>query len=225
MKFWFVFAVVIFQMSMIGYSQDYKAKDRVVTEINWNAWRVAPDGITQEWFSRGVNFFGMYDVPIGNSPISIAPGIGIAVDNVYHNGQFLASDTMTQIVPISDSVNYKSNKLNTVYLEAPIELRFRTKPNDKGRSFKIAIGIRGGLLLASHTRYKGEGTTFGYTRQEIKIKQFDVPNLDNIRYGATFRIGYGPVNLQAYYGLSSLFEAGQGPEMIPFHVGLSFNGL
>lgn len=200
-------------------------QDRIVMELNWNSWLNTPDGIEQRWFSRGLNVFFMYDLQLGNSPFSIAPGFGIGTDNVYHNGRFVATDTQTVMVPIPDSVDVKGNKINTTYLEVPFEIRFRTKPNDKGRSWKIAAGVRGGLLISNHIKYRGEGATFGFPQAEVKYKEHNVPNLDNLRYGATFRVGYGPVNLHAYYGLSSLFESGQGPELVPFHIGLSINGL
>lgn len=200
-------------------------QDRLVLELNWNSWLNAPDGIEQRWFSRGMNVFFMYDLQFGESPLSIAPGLGIGTDNIYHNGMFQAADATTTLMPIPDSINFRSTKLNTTYFEVPLEIRFRTKPNDKGRSWKVGAGIRGGLLISNHTKYRGEGTTFGFTQDDVKYKEHNLPNLDNLRYGATFRVGYGPINVQAYYGLSSLFEAGQGPDLVPFHIGISFNGL
>lgn len=201
-------------------------KDRLVMEINWNGWLDAPDSIKTKWFSRGINFYVMFDMPLGNSRFSVAPGAGLGIDNVYHEGMFVATDTMgTQFLPIPDSINFKKNKLNTVYLDIPLELRFRTKPNEKNKSFKIAVGVKGGLLLANKVKYVGEGTTFGLPQQEVKYKQFKVPNIDNLRYGLTFRVGYGPINAQVFYGLSTLFETGLGPQMAPLNIGVSFNGL
>lgn len=211
--------------TIFGQGERSGGQDRIVLELNWNGWLDAPDGIEQQWYSRGLNLFFMYDLPFGNSPFSIAPGFGLGTDNVYHNGVFTATDSVTLFSPIADSINLTGTKLNTTYLEVPLELRFRTKPNDKGRSWKIAAGIRGGLLITSHVKYRGEGTTFGLLQDDVKYKLHDIPRLDNLRYGATFRVGYGPINLQAYYGLSTLFEAGQGPDMAPLHIGISFNGL
>ncbi len=225
-KHFFLVALLIGLATITGRAQDRPGgQDRLVAQFNWNTWLNAPDGIESRWFSRGFNLFFMYDLELGKSPISIAPGIGFATDNLYHNGFFTATDTFTTLSVIPDSITFNNNKLQTTYLEIPLELRFRTKANDKGQSFKIAAGIRGGLLITSHMKYNGEGTVFGLAQQEVKYKQYDVPGLDNLRYGATFRVGYGPVNLSAYYGLSTLFEKGRGPEMVPFQIGLSFNGL
>ena len=221
-----LFGILMMLLTTTAWSQDRPGgQDRLVAQFNWNSWLNTPDDIEVRWFSRGINLFVMYDLPLGKSPISLAPGIGIASDNVYHNGLFTANDTITFISAIPDSLTFSSNKLQTTYLEVPLELRFRTKPNSKGQSFKIAAGIRGGLLITSHAKYKGEGTAFGLTQQEIKYKQYDIPNLENLRYGATVRVGYGPFNVNAYYGLSTLFEKGRGPEMVPFQQGISFNGL
>lgn len=201
-------------------------KDRLVLELNWNGWLDKPDSIKANWYSRGINMYIMYDIPLGTSRFSIAPGLGFGFDNVYHEGMFVGTDTMgTQFLPIPDSINFKKNKLNTNYLDIPLEFRFRTKPNDRGKSFKLAVGVKGGLLLSSKVKYVGEGTTFGLSQQEVKYKDFRVPNIDNIRYGLTFRVGYGPINAQVYYGLSTLFEKGLGPQMAPLNIGISFNGL
>ena len=201
-------------------------KDRLVMEINWNGWMDQPDSIKTKWFSRGIDFYVMFDMPLGKSRFSVAPGAGLGIDNVFHDGQFIGTDTMgTLFVPYPDSINVKKNKLNTVYLDIPLELRFRTKPNEKNKSFKLAVGVKGGLLLASKVKYVGEGTTFGLPQQEIKKKEFKVPNIDNLRYGLTFRVGYGPINAQVFYGLSTLFESGLGPQMSPLNIGISFNGL
>jgi hypothetical protein len=201
-------------------------RDRLVMQLNWNTWLNSPEGIKPEWHSRGINVFGMYDMPLGKSPFSIAIGAGIASDNVYHNGRFTANDTLTMLTPFPDSINVKRNKLSLTYLEAPFEFRFRTKPKgDNNMSFKMAVGFRGGLNVGSSIKYIGEGNVFGINQPEVKYKLHKVPNLDNLRYGLTFRVGYGPVNLHAYYGLNPIFERDRGPAITPFQIGLSFNAL
>ena len=200
-------------------------KDRLVMELNWNTWLDNPDSIDLKWYSRGINFYFMYDLPFGTSNFSIAPGIGIGVDNVYHDGRFTYNDSIVSFVKLPDSLDYSKNKLTTTYVDIPLELRFRSNPDGKNNSFKAGIGIKAGMLLSSHTKYVGEGNSFGTFQEEIKIKEKKVPELARFRYGLTARIGYGPFNLQAFYGLSELFEEGLGPTMKPLSIGISFNGL
>jgi len=222
-----VFAIALFSLFAVQLSgQGFTSKDRVITELHWNTWLNAPSDIKTEWYSRGLNMSVMYDFGIGESPLSIAPGLGFGFDNIYHNGFFsLDSSGKTQLMPLPDSVTFKKNKLSTVYLDIPFELRFRTKPNEKGKSFKIAFGAKGGFLLSSYTKYIGEGVTFGGFNSESKVKTYNLPNINTLRYGVSFRLGYGPINLNAFYSLSPLFNKGAGPEINALTVGISFNGL
>ena len=81
------------------------------------------------------------------------------------------------------------------------------------------------MLISSHTKYVGEGMSFGTYQDKMKVKHYSVPNINKFRYGVTARFGYGPFNLIAYYSLSKLFEDNLGPELTPISVGISFNGL
>ena len=208
--------------------EDYTpgGSDRLVLTLNWNGWADNPDSIDVKWFSRGINLHAMYDLKFGKSNFSFAPGLGLAVDNVYHNGYFVDMDTLgTLILPYGDSLDYDKNKLTTTYFEVPLEFRFRSNPGADNYAFKVGLGVKGGLLISSHTKYKGPGFAFGANQEEIKEKQKSVPNLAKFRYGLTARIGYGPFNITGFYGLSTLFEEGLGPNMVPVSVGISFNGL
>lgn len=217
---------VALAFALSAFSQGITSKDRFISEIHWNYWLNSANDIQPEWYSRGANFSIMYDLELGESPFSIAPGIGFGFDNVYHNGYF-AEDSAgtTQLRPYDDTIDYKRNKLSTVYLDVPLELRFRTKPNDKGNSFKIALGAKGGFLIANYTKYIGEGEAFGAPADDAKYKEYNVPNISTFRYGLTARIGYGPVNLSAFYSLSPLFDQDLGPQLTPISIGVSFNGL
>lgn len=202
------------------------SRDRLVLDLNWNGWINTPDSVSVDWYSRGLNAYFMYDLQFGNSTFSLAPGIGLGFDNIYHNAQFSATDSMgTLILPIPDSIDYKKNKFSTIYLDIPLELRFRSKPNSKNKSFKIGAGVKLGLLISSYTKFAGEGNTFGIPQDEVKLKIYKVPNMEKLRYGLTARVGYGPFNLVGFYGLSKLFEDGKGPGMSPITIGFSFNGL
>lgn len=202
------------------------SRDRLVLDLNWNGWMNHPDSVEVDWYSRGLNAYLMYDLQFGKSNFSIAPGFGLGFDNIYNNSRLSANDSLgTLITPINDSIQYSKNKLSTVFLDVPLELRFRSKPNSKNKSFKIGLGAKLGLLISSYTKYAGEGNTFGLQDPEVKLKKYRIPNMEKLRYGLTARIGYGPYNLVCFYGLSKLFEDGRGPGMSPITIGFSINGL
>lgn len=209
------------------------SRDRLVLEFNWNTWLSTPEALNVQAKSRGFNFYFYYDVPIGGDNVAIAPGIGFGSSNIFHES-FLTvnSDTNsvdfghTEITAFPDGLDYKKNKINLNYVEIPVELRFRTNPNSKGKRFKIAAGFKAGLLVASHTKYVGDDTRLGALPNNadyVKYKEHRIMNLQSYRYGVTGRLGYGAVNLHAFYGLSDVFKDGEGPAGTALEVGISFN--
>ncbi|MFT7588081.1 MAG: hypothetical protein ACI959_000287 [Limisphaerales bacterium] len=209
------------------------SRDRLIMELNWNRWLNTPDSFNVQNKSRGFNFYFFYDIAIGGENVAIAPGIGISNSNIFHDS-FLGQDTdslsatfeQTLVDPFSESLDFKKNKISLTYLEIPIEVRFRTNANDKGQRFKIGLGFKGGLLINSHSKYVGDDTRAGALPNNpdfVKYKEHKIPNLRTFRYGATARVGYGSVNLHAYYGVSTVFETDKGPEANSLEIGISFN--
>lgn len=201
-------------------------RDRLIFEFTHDRWLNKPDEVDIKWYSRGFATYLMYDIALGKSPnLSVAPGFGIATYNVFNNS-LISKDTdgKTIFTQIPDSIDYKKNKLVTSYLDVPLEIRMRTKPNSKNnKSFRLAVGARVGLLINGHTKYKGKDLTGG--NSDVKFKNLLVPNINKFRYGLSGRIGYGNINVFGYYSLSPLFEKDKGPEINQFSVGISFNSL
>ena len=209
------------------------SRDRLVLEFNWNNWLNAPAELNQQAKSRGFNFYFYYDLQIGGDNVAIAPGIGMGSSNIFFE-YFLGVNTdtnstafgNTEIEAFPDGLDYKKNKINLNYLEIPVELRFRTNPNSKGKRFKIAAGFKAGLLLSSHTKYVGvdtRGTALPNSTDFVKYKEHRILNVQSYRYGLTGRLGYGAVNVHAFYGLSDVFEDGKGPTANALEIGISFN--
>jgi hypothetical protein len=57
----------------------------------------------------------------------------------------------------------------------------------------------------------------------VKYKEHRIMNIQSFRYGVTGRLGYGSVNVHAFYGLSDIFEDGKGPTGNQLEIGVSFN--
>lgn len=197
------------------------SRDRIVVDIFFDNWLHNEDSLKTNWYSRGFNAYFMYDIQLGKKKLfSVAPGLGIGTHNVFHNSA-LVLDTAGNSQLIKRTDDYKRNKMGLAYVDIPLELRFRSKPNAKNKSFKVALGIKAGILIDSKTKSREEDAN-----GEMKV--FKTKRLDNInlfRYGATFRIGYGPFNVFAFYSLSKVFEKDKGPQLTPFSVGFSINGL
>jgi len=208
------------------------SKDRVIFELVQNNWLNAPDSVAYKWYSVGFNTYLMYDVALNKDRnFSLAPGIGLSVNSWYNDGR-LSLDTATNITRYNEvddqlvgsgPLLYDKNKLSAIYGDFYGEFRFRTDPDKFSRRYKAAVGFKLGYLLSSYEKYRGanEETNIG----EVKYKSYKIPNMNNIRFGVTGRIGYSNFNLVGFYSLSTLFLPEKGPGIQPFSIGISFNSL
>jgi hypothetical protein len=224
--------------------------DRIMVDVFTDIWMNAPDDsvMSISAINRGASAYVLRDFPIGQSNFSFAVGLGISCHNLYSDawpvretvkdssnipyGYSFTGKTVFAKLPDTASgleVGYKNNKMTNVYLDLPIEFRFRTK--NEGQKFKFALGFKIGYLLSSHTKYRGDDLLWDYadhtwsmnSSEMIKSKMYKVPNLEFYRMGPTIRIGWGWVNISAYYSLTKLFKKNSfnGPEMYPISVGLT----
>lgn len=203
-------------------------RDRFIFDLHYDGWLGAPDSLKVGAFSRGVGVHYYFDIPFNKTTdttaqFSFAPGIGYSCSNYTNKAQFIADSAgMVSIDPFDASVDPKRNKLVLNYVEVPLEFRFRTKENDRGNRFKIALGFKGSYMFSSHITYVGPESASNLT-EEVKYKTYRIKSLNTIQYGPTFRFGYANVNLEAYYGLNSIFETDKGPVGTPLVIGVSFN--
>ncbi|MCZ2393900.1 MAG: PorT family protein [Chitinophagales bacterium] len=196
-----------------------KSKDRLVVDFSYDMLLNLPDSIKMKGFSRGFNVYFTYDIVIGKSRFSIAPGIGIGNNNYFHKYSVSSDSVGTYFNRYPEGVNVKRSKLALSYADIPVEFRYRSAPNKKGSSWKLAAGIKAGMMIQNKLKYKGDDTGKGE-----KYKTFDIENINKFRYGVMIRGGYGIWNLFAYYSLSDVFNS-KGPKMTPLSFGISINGL
>ncbi|MCP4124443.1 MAG: PorT family protein [Bacteroidetes bacterium] len=236
-RFFFIILVACSFANAFGQSEEAKekvnkAKDRFVFNINYNLLLSDKDAaFSQKGFSGGFDTYFMYDIVIKDSPISIAPGVGVGIDNYRINSRLQFTDSSMNFVPFDSpidslDISYKSSKLSFTYFDVPLEIRFRSKPNKKDQQWKLAAGFKIGFMLGSRWKYKGND--YRGIRQDtdetIQFKEKGLPDTERLRYGVTARGGYGPFNLHFYYSLSDLFNS-NSVQMSPITFGLSINGL
>jgi len=186
------------------------------------------------WGSRAVNLYYHYPVRIGDSKFSYNPGGGFSFErfkltNEYTLTHLPGSDgSFALVTPGNFNSNWSISKSMIVsnYFDLmPVEFRFDTNPKDISRSVSFAIGGRVGVLFESHTKIKYSesginGKAIYKDKQQHGINQF--------RYSAYTRIGFGNFNLFGYYNFSPYFAPGKGPEqttMTTMTFGISINGL
>jgi hypothetical protein len=196
--------------------KNYKSEpsDRLIFEVNRTGWLHQPSNISTSWKSIGFNLAFMFDKPIGHSNFSVGYGIGIYSHNYHSNADFVNrydsvhKYSITEMIPKTNS--YTVNRFAQQILEVPLELRFRTKTISK---FKIMVGGKFGYVVNDFRK------VFDDTG---KRKFYDTKNVNYLRYGVVFRIGFEQVCFTAAYYFSDVFVKNRGLNGItPYSFGIA----
>ncbi|NSL89259.1 PorT family protein [Chitinophaga sp. Mgbs1] len=197
------------------------SRDFLMIQLSYDGWAGAPDSI-KTGFNRGFNIALMYDFPFKKSPFSVAAGLGISTSGVYlKDHTFDISGRVNPTTPtFPASSAYKKYKVATTYLEIPIEIRYRSVPDNANKGFKAALGLKVGALVNAHT--KGKNTT-------PNGKNFDKDLNKNFfnpwRFSATARVGYGNFALFGAYSLNAMLKDNSSMDIRPYQIGICLSGL
>lgn len=210
-----------------------RPKDHFVLQLGTVNWLQKPDSFAVKGISRSVGVYFMYDMAFKTDPrFSIGAGLGIGSDHVFFDKNAGRDLVINSIKGVqfkkhtgADTANvYKSIKLHTAYLEVPVELRFMNKPDHPNKSFKAAIGMRVGTLIAAVDKTRFQRDAAGNGPYNLKIK--DRANFNNLRLAAMARIGYGNFSAFVQYQLNDFIKEGRGPNDIrPLVLGVVISGL
>jgi hypothetical protein len=206
-----------------------RSSDHLLIQIGYLNWQDAPDSIKTGGIPRTLNIYFMMDYPFKTNPhLSTAIGLGIATDNMFFKKTYVGIKDQTSTLrfqDVSDTSHFKKYKLGTAYVEVPVELRYRSNPDDDNKSLKVALGIKGGLLLNAHTKGKTLQTKDGNTLNGYTLKENSKRFFNTNRISAIARIGYGHFSLFGSYQLTPLFKEGVAATIRPLTIGLTISGL
>jgi len=208
-----------------------RAADHFMLQISSDHWTNVPDSIDShiKGFSRGGNVYLMLDKPFkGNQKVSVGLGVGVGTSSIFFKRMEVGIESTTSKLPFrsTDSTNYfKKYKVATSFLEVPLELRYSSNPATPNKSFKMALGIKGGVLLNAHTKGKNlksnSNTNINSYTQKLLSKSF----FNSSRFVATARVGYGIFGIFGAYNFTSIFKDGVAPDMKLYQVGITISGL
>lgn len=183
----------------------------------WTNWVEYPDSINMKPARNiGFDFAFLYAFKNKSGNLGVQAGLGMSMVNINTNVYPLGFDDNGAFKRFLKDGEYAKNKLALTYLEIPVEFVFKAKP-ESNKSFKFALGFKGGLTIDAHTKIKlDDGRIF-------KEKSFD--NINRLRYGPTVRIGVGGVHLYGNYALTSTFEGEKIPDYNQYTVGIIFSNF
>ena len=193
-----------------------KAVDEFYFDFTWDYWLNSPSNMEFEPLrNRGITISSVFRLDEGENKLGVAPGIAFSSTNIHTNVKKWDFNDEGEITDIYQDPEYRKNKIVLSYIGIPFELQYRHK--DKSKTFKAALGVRGGYLVDLHTKLKKSNGN--------KIKRKFREPFQEFRYGAYLRAGYSRVYFYGYWGVSNVFDHENAPGTQSLSVGVSLSGF
>ena len=210
-----------------------RAADHFMFQLGSDSWTGKPDSVKTAGLGRHFNVYFMYDMPVKKAPhYSLAFGLGIGTSNIffnkYTNVDIQSTATTLPFRQLDSAANHFSKqKIATVYVQLPTELRYYSNPANPNKSWKAAVGVKLGTLLKGYTKSKNylrvDGSSVygsSYIEKKYNKRWFDATDVT-----LTSRFGYGIISLDAGYQVTGIFRDGYGPMVNKFSIGFTISGL
>lgn len=222
--------------SLLSFSQEKEIEDItsypnsiIILNVGYNSWVEPPDNMEISPMSVGFDVYGVYTLLGKNSFISLAAGGGFSTQNIKSDFMLVGADS-SYFQKIPSDLTYHKNKITTVFVDLPIEIRLRVRPNSRDkagivrkRNLRFALGFKVGYNIQRYVKYDGQDYRLYNYGNNIKFKEYRLDNILLYRYGLYVRMGVGKISISAYYSLTDFFQKNKGPQLRPFSLGLSIN--
>ncbi len=231
--------LVIMLAGIAGYSQEKKKTFRpdipgnILVEFGFNMKSGATpiDFNKGFWGSRTVNFYYQYPIRLFKSNFSFIPGIGLSLERWKFSNNYTLpynADADGSYPLVAANTIFPRGAINRSflvnnYIEAPIEFRYDTNPEDIARSFSVSFGARFGILYDSFTKI--DYTENGEDKSN-KDKQWH--GMNKYRYALYGRVGFGGFGIFTYINSTPMFATRKGPDlttMSSWTIGITVNGF
>jgi hypothetical protein len=208
-----------------------RSNDHFLIQFGKDSWSGKPDSIDTKTLSRSFAIYLMMDFPFRTNPhFSIALGLGVSSSNMYFKDTYIDisgknNNGTIQFQNVKDTTHFKKFKLQTSFLEIPVEFRYTSNPENPNKSFKAAIGAKIGTMLSAGTKGKnllsGSGAAINSFTQKEKSKRY----FNKTRFAVIGRVGYGSLSLFTAWQVNSYIKEGLGPDIRPYTIGITLSGL
>lgn len=207
-----------------------RSNDHFMLQFGFDNWTGTSDTTRPKGFSRFFNAYVMLDKPFKTNPkFSVGLGVGLGSSNIFFSGTRVDLKSLSSTLPftrVDSTDHFKKFKLTTVFLEAPVELRYSSNPENVNKSVKVALGVKVGTLLSAYTKGKTLENKNGTTLNNYIEKESSKRYINSTRLAVTARIGYGIFGIYGAYQITSFLKTGTGPtEIRPYSIGIYISGL
>jgi hypothetical protein len=207
-----------------------RSNDHLLLQVGRDGWANKPDSIDPKGLSRSFGIYIMMDFPFKTNPhFSVALGLGVSSSNMYFKDTYIdisgKNTNALRFQNVKDTTHFKKFKLQTSFLELPVEFRYTSNPENPNKSWKLVAGAKIGTMLSAVTKGKnllsGSGGKVNDFTQKEKAKRY----FNKTRFAVTGRVGYGSLSLFTVYQVNAYVKEGQGPDVRPYTIGLTLSGL
>lgn len=192
-------------------------EDQFYFGVTYNQLMNSPKGFSQDGISTGVHAGFLRDMPLNKKrTVAFAIGLGLSY-NKYHTDLKVSEIETGRKYEIVDEDSFARNKMEQVFVDLPIEFRWRNSTPESHKFWRVYAGFKVRYLALSKTKYVASGET---------IKLMNNKDFDKFQFGPSISFGYNTWNFHAYYGLNSLYKSAatvDGPiEFKTLNIGLMF---
>ncbi|MCT4623429.1 MAG: PorT family protein [Schleiferiaceae bacterium] len=160
---------------------------------------VPPSGELTQKLGYSLSFAFMGETLFGHSHWSLGYGLGFGAYH-YNNNLNITTNPNTQLSEftfLTPDTAYQQNRQIFQYIEVPLELRYRTTSNKKGRYLRIYPHVKFGFNVRSYTVFVNE---------KYSTAHFNIQQTNWYRVSAGVRLGYWIFNLYANYELTPMYK-------------------
>lgn len=176
-------------------------EDQFYIGITYNVLKNVPTGFSNDKFSAGFSAGFLRDMPVNkNRNLAIAPGLGLTFNNYSQNIGITNTNGTLVYTVLTDPTSYSNNKFSQLFVDVPLEFRWRGSTFENHNFFRIHGGVKLSYLLYDRSVLRsGSGDS-------VIVNNHD---FNKLVYGAYLASGYGGANLYIYYGLNPIFKTVQ----------------
>ena len=182
---------------MIAVDSLYR-EDQFYVGVTYNLLLNLRKGVSQNKFSSGFTGGFLRDMPVNKSrTVALATGLGVSYNKYFQNVVISKVDEIPQYNLIANGTRYDKNKFDQIFIDVPIEFRWRTSTPQSHKFWRIYAGVKLSYLASGKARYVDD--TYNITVADNK-------DFNKVQVGTYISWGYNTWNFYGYYGVTPLFK-------------------
>lgn len=194
-------------------------EDQFYFGFTYNTLINKPDGLTQNKFSSGFSGGFIRDMPFNKKRTwAIAAGLGLSYNKTFQNLLISKNNQNVEYTTIDPSIGFDKNKIDQIFVDVPLELRWRNSTPESTKFWRIYTGVKFSYMVMD--KYVHSESAY-----KTVIKGND--NINKVRLGTYLAAGYNTWNFFVYYGITPIFKSsaklnGQDISLNSLNFGLMF---